>query len=81
MNLKSKQKANGLNQLMLQGNKWQEFKKNGDEKEMTQRLVKYLGDDQGMVHLEHLADTRLTMHAQQGMYQEDALGEPYLVVT
>ena len=38
---------------MLQGNKWQEFKKNGDEKEMTWRLVKYLGDGQGTVHLEH----------------------------
>ena len=48
---------------MLQGNKWQEFQKNGDEKEMTWRLVKYLGDDQGMVHLEHPADTRLAMHA------------------
>ncbi len=65
LNLKSKQKVNGLNQLMLQGKKWQEFKKNGDEKEMTLRLVKYLGDDQGMVHLEHPADTCLAMHTQQ----------------
>ncbi len=38
---------------------------NGDEKEMTWYLVKYLGDDQGMVNLEHPADTHLCMHTQQ----------------
>ncbi len=48
---------------MLQGNKWQEFQNNWDEKEMTWRLVKYLGNDKGMVHLEYPADTRLAMHA------------------
>ena len=61
--LKLKEKVNGLDQYMLQHNKWQKFQKNGDEKEMTSLLVKYLGDDKGMVHLEYCADTRLAMHA------------------
>ena len=30
---------------------------------LTWHLAKYLGDDQGMVHLQHPADTRLAMHA------------------
>ena len=32
---------------------------------MTQLLVKYLDEDQGMVHLEYPAYTRLVMHQQQ----------------
>ena len=46
MNLRLKEKVAGLNQLMLQGNKWpNNFLKNGDEKEMTKFLRKYVGKD------------------------------------
>ncbi len=47
VNLRLKEKVAGLNQLMLQGNKWpNNFLKNGDEKEMTKFLRKYVGKDQ-----------------------------------